>query len=101
MIASSRRRGGRVLLIVCAVLFGLFAGLVVYQKHYADRERLRTDPDLGAELAIVALIEEGPPLEGDWPQWRGPRRRVGVPVAGARNNISRDSWRGSCSRWSD
>jgi outer membrane protein assembly factor BamB len=74
MIASSRRRGGRVLLIVCAVLFGLFAGLVVYQKHYADRERLRTDPDLGAELAIAALIEEGPPPEGDWPQWRGPRR---------------------------
>jgi outer membrane protein assembly factor BamB len=74
MIATGRRRGGRVLLGACAVLFGLFAGLALYQKHYADRERYRTDPGLGAELAAATLVEEGPPPAGDWPQWRGPRR---------------------------
>ncbi len=74
MIATGRRRDGRVLLGVCAVLFLLFAGLVVYQKYFAERERYRSDAGLGAELADAALIEEPPPPDGDWPQWRGPRR---------------------------
>jgi outer membrane protein assembly factor BamB len=74
MIANGRRRGARVLLGVCAVLFLVFGALVAYQKFYAERERYHTDPGLGAELAAAVLVEEPPPPEGDWPQWRGPRR---------------------------
>jgi outer membrane protein assembly factor BamB len=74
MIASGRRRGGKVLLATCAVLFLLFAGLGVFLKYHARGELYHNDAGLRAELASATLIEEGPPPAGDWPQWRGPRR---------------------------
>lgn len=74
MIATGRRRGGKMLLASGMVLFLLFAALAVYLRFYSQGERYHNDADLRAELASATLIEEEPPATADWPQWRGPRR---------------------------
>ena len=74
MMATGLRRGGKVLLATCAVLFLLFAALTAYQRFYAERDATMTTPACGRNSATAVLIEEEPPATADWPQWRGPRR---------------------------
>jgi outer membrane protein assembly factor BamB len=72
--AHQRQRPGRISLwwaAACFAAFGLLAGLV-----YLSRPAVTADPGLARELEGAALVEEaaGGSAEGDWPQWRGPRR---------------------------
>jgi outer membrane protein assembly factor BamB len=73
MAARGWPKGGRWLLALAGVLFLLFGALVAYQKFYAGVRR-HSDVNLVAELADAVLVEDEPPITGDWPQWRGPRR---------------------------
>jgi outer membrane protein assembly factor BamB len=73
MTARGWPQGGRWLLALAGVLFLLFGALVAYQKFYAGVRR-HSDVNLVTELADAVLVEDEPPVTGDWPQWRGPRR---------------------------
>jgi outer membrane protein assembly factor BamB len=66
--------------VCCFLLFGLLA---VY--HYQHRPRFTPDPSLLAELADAVILEDDTSSQGkqgDWPQWRGPRRDGVAPETG-------------------
>jgi hypothetical protein len=70
MIAPTKR-GGKVVLAVSAVLLLIFAGLLAFQKFYANKEHQQADSRLIEELADAVFIDEAPAESVDWPRWRG------------------------------
>ncbi len=72
MPASSARPGRSRLWMLTAVLFFLFGGLTAYQIVARDRERAEAERTAAGPVALPS--EVAAPAEGDWPQWRGPKR---------------------------